>query len=117
MRLLILTPYLITVVAAKAVSYDASGGGNKACYKDDQAIRLRVGENASRIKRMMKDLSLPTWNGAPQANNYVDLVVPRSQLAAFRKSTANMDTQIMHEDLGASIEIEAKYGAYSGIFN
>lgn len=117
MRLLILTPYLVSVVAAKAVSYDAPEGGNKVSYKDDQAIRLGVGDNASKIKRMMKDLSLSTWNGAPQANNYVDLVVPQSKLAAFKKSTANMDAQIMHEDLGASIEIEAKHGTYSGISN
>lgn len=61
--------------------------------------------------------SLSTWNGDPQANNYVDLVVPQSQLAAFRNSTATMDTQIMHEDLDASIEAEAKHGAYSGTFS
>lgn len=117
MRLLILTAYLVFVVATKTVSYDAPEGGNKVSYKDHQAIRLGVGDNASKIKRMMKDLSLSTWNGDPQANNYVDLVVPQSQLAAFRNSTATMDTQIMHEDLDASIEAEAKHGAYSGTFN
>lgn len=116
MRLLFLTPYLVSAVAAKTISYDAPKSGNKFSYKDDQAIRLGVGDNASKVKRMMKDLSLSTWNGAPQANNYVDLVVPQSKLAAFRKSTASMDTQIMHEDLGASIEREAKHGAYSGIY-
>lgn len=117
MRLLFLTPYLVSVVAAKTVSYDASEGGNKVSYKDHQAIRLGVGDNASKIKRMMKDLSLSTWNGDPQADNYVDLVVPKSQLAAFRNSTATMDTQIMHEDLDASIEAEAKHGAYPGTFD
>lgn len=117
MRLIILTPYLVSVVAAKTVSYDALKGSNKVSYKDDQAIRLGVGDNASKVKRMMKDLSLSTWNGAPQANNYVDLVVPQSKLRAFRRSTSTMETHIMHEDLGASIEEEAKYGAYTGMLN
>lgn len=114
MGLLILTLYLVSVLAAKTVSYDAPEGGNKVSYKGHHAIRLGVGDNASKIKRMMKDLSLSTWNGDPQANNYVDLVVPQSQLEAFRNSTATMDTQIMHEDLDASIEADAKHGAYSG---
>lgn len=114
MGLLILTLYLVSVLTAKTVSYDAPEGGNKVSYKGHHAIRLGVGDNASKIKRMMKDLSLSTWNGDPQANNYVDLVVPQSQLEAFRNSTATMDIQIMHEDLDASIEADAKHGAYSG---
>lgn len=114
MGLLILTLYLVSVLAVKTVSFDAPEGSNKVSYKDHQAIRLGVGDNASKIKRMIRDLSLSTWNGDPQANNYVDLVVPQSQLAAFRDSTATMDSQIMHEDLEASIEAEGKHGAYSG---
>ena len=117
MGLLILTLYLISVMAAKTVSFDAPEGSNKVSYMDHQAIRLGVGDNAYKIKRMMKDLSLSTWNGDPQVNKYVDLVVPQSQLAAFRDSTATMDSQIMHEDLEASIEAEATYGQYSGTFN
>lgn len=104
-------------MAAKTVSFDAPEGSNKVSYMDHQAIRLGVGDNAYKIKRMMKDLSLSTWNGDPQVNKYVDLVVPQSQLAAFRDSTATMDSQIMHEDLEASIEAEATYGQYSGTFN
>lgn len=76
MGLLILTLYLVSVLAAKTVSFDAPEGSNKVSYKDHQAIRLGVGDNASKIKRMIRDLSLSTWNGDPQANNYVDLVVP-----------------------------------------
>lgn len=117
MGLLILTLFLVFVFAAKTISYDAPEGGSKVSYKDHQAIRLGVGESASKIKRMMKDLSLSTWSGDPQANNYVDLVVPQSQLAAFWDSTASMDTQIMHEDLEVSIEADAKHGAYSGKFS
>lgn len=104
-------------MAAKTVSFDAPEGSNKVSYKDHQAIRLGVGDNAYKIKRMIKDLSLSTWNGDPQVNKYVDLVVPQSQLAAFRDLTATMDSQIMHEDLESSIEAEATYGAYSGTFN
>lgn len=117
MGLLILTLYLVSVLAANPVSFDAPEDSNKVSYKDHQAIRLGVGDNASKIKRMIKDLSLSTWNGDPLANSYVDLVVPQSQLAAFRDSAASMDSQIMHEDLEASIEAEDKHGAYSGTFN
>lgn len=117
MKLLILTPYLASLVAAETSSYDSPKVGNRVSYKDDKAIRLRVGDNVSKVKRMIRDLSLSTWNGAPEANEYVDIVVPQSKFAAFMTSTESMDTEIMHEDLGASIEKEAKYGAYSGIFN
>lgn len=117
MKLLIFPAYLASLMATETVSYYSSKAGNKVSYKDDKAIRLGVGENVSKVKLMMRDLSLSTWNGAPQANKYVDLVVPQSKLAAFTTSTANMETHIMHEDLGASIEKEASYGAYSGIFS
>lgn len=117
MKLLILTPYLACLVAAETSSYDSPKAGNKVSYKDDKAIRLAVGENVSKVKRMIRDLSLSTWNGDPQANKYVDLVVPQSKLATFTTSTESMETKIMHEDLGASIEKEANYVAYSGIFN
>lgn len=117
MKLLILTPYLACLVAAETSSYDPPKVCNKVSYKDDKAIRLGVGDNVSKVKRIIRDLSLSTWNGAPQANKYVDLVVPQSKLAAFTTSTESMETEVMHEDLGASIEKEANYVAYSGIFN
>ena len=65
----------------------------------------------------MEGPSLFTWSGAQHPNNYVDLAVPQSKLTVLRKSSATIKTQIMHENLGASVEEDAKYGAYVGIVN
>ena len=53
-------------------------------------------------------------DGVPIANGHVDLVVPADKVAEFEQMTASMTTEVMHEDLGASIEDEGQISVYRG---
>ncbi|MCJ1426938.1 hypothetical protein MMC29_004841 [Sticta canariensis] len=103
MNFLLAFPYLFAFVHAVPgiVNYDN--------YK---VIRLGVGDNLSKVNDLLRERSLSTWNGAPKADGHVDVVVPAFQLKAFEDSTASMETQVMHEDLGASIAKERAYKPY-----
>lgn len=106
MKLLLAFLYLLAFVYAAAIP-------GKVSYDNDKVIRLGVGDNLSKVNDLLRELSLSTWNGAPKANGNVDVVVPESQLKAFKDSTAGMETQVMHENLGASIAKETAYDKYT----
>lgn len=108
MKFLLAFPYLLAFVYAAAVP-------GKVSYNNDQVIRLGVGDNLSKVNDLLQELSLSTWNGAPKADGHVDVVVPEFQLKAFKDLTASMETQVMHEDLGASIAKETNYQSYIGM--
>lgn len=112
--LILLASYWLSLVVATPVIHEVPKTSNKISYKDDKVIRLRVGDNVAKVNSLIKNLSLSSWNGDPQANKYVDLLVPRSKLVAFANLTASMETHVMHEDLGASIKKEAEYKPYAG---
>lgn len=112
--LILLASYWLSLVVATPVIHEVLKTSNKISYKDDKVIRLRVGDNVAKVNSLIKNLSLSSWNGDPQANKYVDLLVPRSKLVAFANLTATMETHVMHEDLGASIKKEAEYKPYAG---
>lgn len=108
MKLLLASSYLLTFVHAVAVP-------GKVSYDNYKVIRLGVGNNLSKVNDLLREFSLSTWNGAPKADGQVDVVVPDSQLKAFQDSTTNMESQVMHENLGASIAKETAYKKYIGI--
>lgn len=107
MKLLLAFLYLLAFVYSAAVP-------GKVSYDNDKVIRLGVGDNVSKVNDLLRELSLSTWNGAPKADGNVDVVVPESQLKAFKDLTASMETQVMHENLGASIAKETAYDKYIG---
>ncbi|KAJ5043104.1 uncharacterized protein L3040_004489 [Drepanopeziza brunnea f. sp. 'multigermtubi'] len=82
----------------------------KKSYDGAKAVRIPVGEDVTPLKKVIKELNLPVWksakDGVPCAYSNVDLVVPADKVSEFDKMTANMDTKVMHEDLGASIAAE-----------
>lgn len=88
-----------TVVSSAKVSYDG-----------DKAFRIPVGEDVVPLMEVIQKLELPVWkgavNGVPLPNSHVDLVVPATKIKEFAKLTASMTTEVMHEDLGASIAAE-----------
>lgn len=108
MKLLLAFSYLLALVYAAAVP-------GKVSYNNHKVFRLEVGDKLSEVNDLLRGLSLSTWNGAPKADGHVDVVVPEYQLKAFKDSTANMDSQVMHENLGASISKETDYKEYIGI--
>ncbi|KAI9049264.1 hypothetical protein LZ554_007111 [Drepanopeziza brunnea f. sp. 'monogermtubi'] len=89
----------------------------KVSYDGAKAIRIPVGEDVTPLMEVIQQLDLPVWKGArhgvPRANSNVDLVVPAEKVREFEELTATMNTEIMHEDLGASIAAEGTAPAVS----
>lgn len=106
MKLLLLAPLILCLVTAVVVP-------RKANYDGYKVVRLQVGDNLLQVKNLIQELSLSTWNGSPKANSEVDLVVPADQVADFDTSTANLDSSVMHQNLGASIAKETDYPLYA----
>lgn len=50
----------------------------------------------------------------PVANSHVDLVVPADKISDFTELTVSMTTEVMHENLGASIDAETVPFVYEG---
>lgn len=106
MKLLLLAPLVCGLVLAVVVP-------RKANYDGYKVVRLEVGDNLSQVKDLIQKLSLSTWNGSPKANSEVDVVVPADQVANFDTSTADLDSRIMHQNLGAAIAEETDYPLYA----
>jgi carboxypeptidase A4 len=102
---------LLVAVASAAVA-------KKANYDGAKAMRVSVAEDVTPLLNVIEKLVLDTWknvkNGVPMANSNVDLVVPANKAAEFTKLTAGMTTEVMHEDLGASIAAEGTVSIYAG---
>ncbi|KAL9607664.1 MAG: hypothetical protein Q9167_007444 [Letrouitia subvulpina] len=106
MRLLYLTFFIFNVALAVVVP-------RKATYDGYKVVRLEVGEQLPKVEGLIEKLSLLTWNGGPKEKSEVDIVVPADKVAEFEASTADLDSKVMHENLGASIANEADYPVYA----
>lgn len=107
MKLLFLTQLILTLVSAVVIP-------RKANYDGFKVVRLQVGKDVSKVESLIQKLSLSTWNGVPKENSEVDIVVPADKVAVFESSTADLDSSVMHENLGASIAKETDYQVYTG---
>lgn len=89
----------------------------KVSYDGAKAMRIAVGEDVVPLMSIIEKLELPTWkgvkDGVPVANSHVDLVVPADKVEEFKELTKGMTTEVMHEDLGASIADEGKVSIYA----
>ena len=88
----------------------------KVSYDGYKVFRVSVGDEVDKVRNIVSNLGLSTWKGAPRANAMADIVVPPHQLDAFNSEIANMQFITMHENLGASIAEEAKFGVYAGTY-
>ncbi len=105
-----LIPVLLGTARAAAVQ------PAKVSYDGYKVFRVSVGDEVDKVKNLVSNLGLSTWKGAPRANAMADIVVPPHQLDAFNSEVENMQLITMHEDLGASISEEAKFGVYAGTY-
>jgi hypothetical protein len=87
----------------------------KVSYDGYKVIRLAVGNNVAQVNDIIDKLSLSTWKGGPKANGFADIVIPPRQIQSFYESTAHMSSEVMHNDLGASIAEESKFDVYVGM--
>ena len=66
------------------------------------------------MKTLISDLHLSTWNGDAKDDAIIDLFVPAEKVVDLEEATVDLDTEVMHEDLGASIAEESSFGSFSG---
>ncbi|KAL8752131.1 MAG: hypothetical protein Q9199_005962 [Rusavskia elegans] len=102
---LLLSPLIFTVVSSLIVP-------RKVNYDGYKVVRLSTGSSLPKVKSLIKDLSLSTWNGGPKANAEVDIVIPADKVADFESSTADLAKTVMHENLGAAIAEESDGSDY-----
>ena len=107
MKFLLAIPFLSALASAAAIAA-------KADYEGYQVVRLAVGADVAKVDALIEDLSLSTWNGNAKANSAVDVVVPKDKINDFKKTTGDLQPQVMHENLGASIAQESDYAEYRG---
>lgn len=107
MRLFLASQLLIALAAAGIVP-------RKASYDGAKVFRMPVGHEAEKMKTLINDLHLSTWNGDAKDDAIIDLFVPAEKVLDFEEATLDLDTEVMHEDLGASIAEESKFGSFSG---
>ncbi|KAI4225539.1 MAG: hypothetical protein L6R36_003845 [Xanthoria steineri] len=103
--LLLLLPFISTLVSSLIVP-------RKVKYDGYKVVRLSTGSSLPKVKTLIKDLSLSTWNGSPKANAEVDIVVPADKVAEFESSTTDLAKTVMHENLGAAIAEESDGSDY-----
>ena len=110
MRFLLATQLLVALAAAGAIP-------GKASYDGAKVFRMGVGHQVEKVKDVISKLDLSMWNGDTKDDAIVDLVVPAEKVIEFEVETQDLDTEVMHEDLGASIAAESHFSSYPGAKN
>ena len=105
---LLILPFILSLVSSLIVP-------RKVNYDGYKVVRLSTGSSLGKVKKLIKDLSLSTWNGGPKENAEVDIVIPADKVTEFESSTADLAKTVMHENLGAAIAEEGDYSDYRGM--
>ncbi|KAF3923061.1 hypothetical protein ABW20_dc0105246 [Dactylellina cionopaga] len=100
-----------SAVAASPVSSDTQ----KVSHKGTKVVRLETHseKDVAFVKALVENLHLDTWTHGYNVNSHVDVAIPVGAQLEFNRLSkkAGLKTQIMHEDLGASIEEESQISA------
>ncbi|KAI4267089.1 MAG: hypothetical protein LQ337_008527, partial [Flavoplaca oasis] len=102
---ILILPFILSLVSSLIVP-------RKVNYDGYKVVRLSTGSSLAKVKTLIKDLSLSTWNGGPKENAEVDIVIPADKVTEFESSTADLAKTVMHENLGAAIAEESDYSDY-----
>ncbi|KAI2081902.1 hypothetical protein LOZ36_006102 [Ophidiomyces ophidiicola] len=99
----------LTVLSTLAVSaLAATIPSSNVDYTGYKVVRIPTEEaNYAKVLDVIENLKLETWKYPKAAGNNADIVIPPGQIAAFDAAISGLRTEIMHEDLGASISSEA----------
>jgi carboxypeptidase A4 len=76
--------------------------------------RVNVGSNGAKLDGVMNKLQLELWKGKPASSDVVDVMVPPTAVKDFEASTKDMETAVMHDNLGLSIADEQTFSVYAG---
>jgi carboxypeptidase A4 len=86
----------------------------KVSYDDWKVYRMNVASNGAKVNDVVSKLDLQLWKGKPSSSDVVDVMVPPSQIKDFEASTSDVETRVMHDNLGLSIADEDTFSAYAG---
>jgi carboxypeptidase A4 len=88
----------------------------KVSYDDWKVYRMNVASNSAKVNDVVSKLDLQLWKGKPSSSDVVDVMVPPSQIKDFEASTSDVETRVMHDNLGLSIADEDTFSVYAGNF-
>ncbi|KAG9206428.1 hypothetical protein G6514_003259 [Epicoccum nigrum] len=108
MKLLGVTLASLGLVSAASVSNQQA-----VSYDQFKVFRVNGPSNTDKFQEVVKKLQLDVWKGKPSSGDVVDVSVAPEQLSAFQDATKDLDTKIMHENLGASIADENTFSVYA----
>lgn len=92
----------------------AASVSRKVSYDDWRVYRINVGSNAAKVNDIVSKFDLQLWKGKPASSSVVDVMVPPTQVKDFEASTEDLETRLMHDNLGLSIADEDTFGIYAG---
>nr|XP_036574262.1 zinc carboxypeptidase [Colletotrichum truncatum]XP_036587701.1 zinc carboxypeptidase [Colletotrichum truncatum]KAF6780666.1 zinc carboxypeptidase [Colletotrichum truncatum]KAF6798643.1 zinc carboxypeptidase [Colletotrichum truncatum] len=101
------------IVSAVSAASVAAGSAKPVSYDGTKVFRVSVGDEVDRVNNIVSKLQLSTWKGAPRAGALADIVVPPSEVDAFKAEVVGLNVTTMHEDLGASIADESSFQLYA----
>ncbi|KAF2124252.1 hypothetical protein P153DRAFT_390803 [Dothidotthia symphoricarpi CBS 119687] len=104
---------LLSVALASLGLASAASVTKKISYDDWKVYRVNVGSDTAKFGKVVSKLQLETWKGKPATSDVVDVMVPPSQISDFEASTSDIETKIMHENLGLSIADEQGFEVYA----
>lgn len=84
-------------------------------YSGHKVIRIPTNnENVEKVQGIIDDLALDFWKYPKKAGLNADVVVPPAKVSSFTELVDGLESEIMHEDLGASIKVESTFETYKG---
>jgi carboxypeptidase A4 len=106
----------IGVALASLGLASAASVTKKVSYDDWKVYRINIGSNAAKVNDVVSKFDLQLWKGKPSSSSVVDVMVPPSQIQDFEASTEDIETKLMHDNLGLSIADEDTFSVYAGIY-
>lgn len=84
-------------------------------YSGHKVVRIPTNDdNVQKVQGIIDELGLDFWKYPQKPGLNADVVIPPAKISSFTELLEGLDSEIMHEDLGASINAESKFEAYEG---
>jgi|SRR5690242_14615159 len=104
----------VTLASLGLVSAASVSNKQKISYDDWKVFRVNGPSNNAKFQEVVNKLQLDVWKGKPSSGDVVDVSVAPEQLSAFETATKEIETKLMHDNLGASIANETTFSVYAG---
>ena len=72
-------------------------------YEGTKVYHIKTGRHSASVQKRLEGFSHNVWESA---SDHIDVAIPRHEVARFE--ALNLDTRVLHADLGASIAAEAE---------